>query len=65
MKPSDKEILECPYKKPCGMVPCVTEGVCPKDDKSVTFKWPEYWGSTWTGTGNPYPFTTYEVTCSQ
>lgn len=62
MKPSDKEILECPYKKPCGMVPCVTEGVCPKDKVKVG----DYIPWTWypDTTGSP-PFTSYEVTCSQ
>ena len=59
MKPSDKEISECPYKKPCGLVPCVTRGKCPADKPNWVWSLPPYYTSCDTTASN----TTYNVSC--
>jgi hypothetical protein len=49
-----EESAKCPYKKPCGVVPCELEDYgCPKDEEPsriVTVPWgttfPRYWPDT-------------------
>jgi hypothetical protein len=63
MKPSTEEQNKCPYKKPCGLVPCATEGACPKDKKEeycgITIPWNPYDSST----ADPYKGYEYTISC--
>jgi len=51
-----EEAGKCPYKLPCGAVPCDLYGECPHKEESSTANRPFVWtlNSCWNSTGNYY-----------